>query len=156
MKSSPSQHPSKEFKLAESTPFYSRSSNGSGILLELLGIRPDDVQTFPTSVLLVPSDLEYLSDSQGVTVVTWEEATYFLLAETWKENILRTASEGLRICVWTLLATIAAYAMPIPYTEPLWSVFQFQLREVIESTVMPFLSVLDLRDIQEWSHILTE
>lgn len=155
-KSSPSQDFLKELKLEESTPFYASSSLRTGISLELLGIKPDDVQTFATSDLLLPSDLQYLSDLQGFAVVTSEETVYFVLSETWKENILRTASEGLRICIWTLLATVAAYAMPVPYTEPLWPVFQFQLKEVIESTVMPFLGVLDMRDIQDWSYVLTE
>ena len=156
LEKSPRQDFPAELQLAECNPFTSTSSLSTGIPLELLGIRPDNVQTFATSGLLFTNDLQHLSDLQGLAIVTLEETVYFVLAESWKETILRIASEGLRICIWTLLATMAAYAMPIPYTEPLWLVFQFQLKEVIESTVIPFLSVLDLRDIQDWSYILTE
>ena len=153
---SPSQDIYTELQPAESTHFISNSSLSTGISLELLGIRPDDVQILASSDLLLPSDLQYLYDLQGFATVTSEETIYFVLAETWKETILQATSEKLRIRIWTLLATVVAYAMPIPYTEPLWQVFQFQLKEIIESTVMPFLSVLDLRDKQERSYVLTE
>ena len=155
-KSLPSEDLLTERQLAESTLLISSPSSSTGIPLELLGIRPDVVQNFATPDLILPSDLQYLCDSQGFATVTSEESIYFVLTETWKETILRTASEELRLCIWTLLATVVAYAMPIPFTEPLWPDFQFQLKEVIESTVIPFLSVLELRDIEDWSYLLTE
>ena len=155
-KASPSQNFLTKPQLTEGTLSISVSSFSTGIPLELLGIKPDDVQTFATPDLLLPSDLQYVCDLQGFAIVTSEEAIYFVLTRTWKETILRTASEEMRISIWTLLATMVAYAMPIPYTEPLWPVFQSQLKEVIESTVMPFLAVVDPRDILDWKYLLTE
>ena len=155
-KSLPSHDILTELQPAESTPSIWNSSLRTGISLELLGVRPDDVQTLATSDLRLPSDLQYLCDLQGFATVTSEETIYFVLAETWKESILQATSEKLRIRIWTMLTNMVAYAMPIPYTEPLWQVFQVQLTEIIESTVMPFLSVLNLRDKQERSYILTE
>ena len=123
---------------------------------ELLGIRPDDVQTFAASVLLLQNDLQYISDLHGFATVALDGTIFFVLTETWKRTILHTASERLRTRIWKLLATVAAYAMPIPYTEPLWTVFQAQLQVVIESTVVPFLSVLESKDVQDWNDQLME
>jgi len=77
---------------------------------------------------------------------------YFVLADISKEIILHATSEKLRVQMWTLLVRLASYSMPSPYTEPLWQVFQSHLEEVIEGTVLPFLSVIDLNHFQAWSY----
>jgi len=122
------------------------------IHLEIVGVRPDHVDLSRSSPLILPLDLQNLANNRDLAITTSEGVMYFAMAEIWKETILQAASEKLRVQTWTVLVKLAAYSMPSPYTEPLWQVFQSQLEEVIEGTVLAFLSVIDLKHFQAWSH----
>lgn len=106
------------------------------------------------SHLILSLHLQDLVNNRHVSVTTSEGVVYFALADVSKEIILHAASEKLRVQTWMLLVRLASYSMPSPYTEPLWQVFQSQLEEVIEGTVLPFLSVIDLKHFQAWSYQL--
>lgn len=131
---------------------HQESQEHTDIHLELVGVKPNHVDLSRRSDLILSPDLQHLSNSRGLAITTWDGAMYFALAEIWKETILQAASEKFRVQAWTILVKLASYSMPSPYTEPLWQVFQSQLEEVIEGTILPFLSVIDLKQFQAWSY----
>ena len=122
------------------------------IPIEVVGVRPECVGSLRTCYLVLSSELWSLLRCQVVAIATLEGIPYFALGETWKEVILRTASEKVRVQVWILLVTLTTYSTPTPYAEPLWQIFHTQLEEVTEKTIIPFLSVLDLTDFKAWGH----
>jgi hypothetical protein len=122
------------------------------IHLEIVGLRPNHVDLLRRSHLILSLDLQNLINSRDLSITTSEGVMYFAMAEIWKETILQAASEKLCVQTWTILVILASYSIPSPYTEPLWQVFQSQLQEVIEGTILPFLSVIDLKHFQAWSH----
>ena len=120
--------------------------------LEFVGVPPDLVDARGPSYLVYSNDLKGLLDAQAVTIINSEGTVYFELDEAWKLFILRSASETIRIKAWILLTTLATYSTPTPYTEPLWQLYQAQLENIFERTVIPFLSVQDLVDFKAWDH----
>ena len=122
------------------------------IPLEFIGVPPDFVDARGPSHLVYSNDLQGLLDAQVVTIILSEVTVYFTLDRTWKRVILRSASERLRIKALILLTTLATYSTPTPYTEPLWQLYQAQLEDIFELTVIPFLSVQDLVDFKAWDH----
>ena len=121
------------------------------IPLEAVGLRPDCVALLQSPYLQLPSELQSLIGSQAIYITTADGCAYFVLNQTWQDAIINMASEKLRIRTWALLVTLTAWSAPGPYTEPLWRTLQAQLEEVIQSSVLPFLSVIDLADFKGFS-----
>lgn len=122
------------------------------IHLENVGVRPNDVGPSRRSHLILSPEFQILANSRGLAVTTSEGVMYFALAEIWKETILQAASEKLCVQTWTIFVNLASCSMPSPYTEPLWQVFRSQLEDVILGTILPFLSVIDLKHFQAWNY----
>ena len=103
------------------------------------------------------SELEALRREQHVEVTHQEEITFVEMSHDTRQEIwLVFAKEPkLHRKVQSLLCTFILLALPVPYAEPLWEMTSFACKDVITSTLLPFLFTSPgLRDFQQ--NLMTE
>jgi len=77
------------------------------------------------------------------------EAHFYTVEETWKDRYqVGLGSEMARSIYFTILS-IVIRAFPEPYCEFTWEETEHQLWEVVHSTCVPFLGILDIDDIMD-------
>jgi len=78
-----------------------------------------------------------------------DEAHFYTVEETWKDRYqVGLGSEMARSIYFTIMG-IVIRAFPEPYCEFTWEETEDQLWEVVQSTCVPFLGVLDIDDIKD-------
>ena len=76
-----------------------------------------------------------------------EDWLYFELSGSWIDSIRRECSTEDRVRLLYDLARLVASAYPDPYAESLWQIIRVRSKDIIDSTVLPFLSVLCPQDV---------
>ena len=134
----------------------------SGEVAKLRSLSDRDVPQWPrklfgwitraTSILVTqyphfdPAVFEVLGED--LLKMSFEGEDLFLgIADTRKEEIWTGLSTEDHVLLWLDLVQLTIYAYPDPYAESYWRRVSWCLGEVISSTVLPFLSVL------EWGHL---
>ena len=85
---------------------------------------------------------------EGIIDFHVEEGTVFLeIAIPCKEDIWKQTCDEDRLYLWFELLNLVIFAFPDAYAESFWKTTQWRLMEVINSTIFPFLSVM------EWHHL---
>ena len=85
----------------------------------------------------------------GLILTSLDEEDIFLsIATTKKEEIWKNTTIADRVLIWLDLVRLTIYAFPDAYSEGFYQRVQWCLAEVISSTVLPFLSVLQLDQLQ--------
>lgn len=84
-----------------------------------------------------------------ITTSLDEEDMFLSVATSKKEEIWEKTTIADRVLIWLDLVRLTIYAFPDPYAESFCQRVQWCLEEVISSTVLPFLSVLQWDRLQE-------
>ena len=77
------------------------------------------------------------------------EDLFLAITEARKEEILKQISTPQHVNLWLDLLKLMIYAYPDPYADSLGSRVRWCLKDLITSTVLPFLSVVDWDQLQE-------
>ena len=94
------------------------------------------------------SSMEQCLRREMVTTSLDEEDTFFSIAMTKKEEVWKSTTIADRVLLWLDLVRLTIYAFPDSYAESFCQRIQWCLEEVISSTVLPFLSVLQWDQLQ--------
>ena len=91
---------------------------------------------------LSPS-FKLLLKSQILGVQLDGDEVFLRISNTSKEEIWEQTSTKDRLFIWVELLILVIHSFPDPYAEALWRNVQYSCVEVIDSTILPFLSVLE-------------
>jgi hypothetical protein len=95
--------------------------------------------------LIEIAERQEIVKTEGAPCFQW-----YIVSETWKERrACDLTSEEVKAIHFRILG-IVSRAFPVPWTTLLWEEVEEQLREVIESTCLPFLGMLDKEDLIEY------
>ena len=100
----------------------------------------------PVYYQLSPS-LNLLSQNQNLSIQLDEGDVFLSISTVSKEDIWKQTSIPDRLFVWFELLKLVIYAFPDTYAESLWRRVACNFVDIINSAIVPFLSVLD------WSHL---
>lgn len=95
-------------------------------------------------------DVQFLFKQSIIHNIVDEGLLYFKIAEDWKQTIRRKCSINDYIGVLSSLLKLTIFAFPDMHTEALWQCIRLGLSKVIKSTLLPFLSVIEWREFQEF------
>ena len=91
----------------------------------------------------LPSNMELLCHEGILSFHLDGEDVFLSITQCAKEMIWREASIEDRILLWLDLLRLTIHAFPDPYAECSWRRVQWCCNEIVTSTIIPFLSVLE-------------
>ena len=97
---------------------------------------------------MLPSDIEMLCLEGVLSSHLDEEDVFLSIAPSAKEMIWKEASIEDRVLLWLDLLRLTVHAYPDPYAECSWRRIQWCCNEIVTSTILPFLSVLEWNILQ--------
>ena len=134
-----------------------RRWDSSGEIQQLEAPVSDIIPQWPQSLWLddtPPGRLDSLSPSmqallkdRAVSVELDQEEMFFTMEQSKKDQIWTQTPTEDRLQTWFDLLKITLYSCPDAFAEPFWFRIMALCRPIIETTIMPFLSVL------EWKHL---
>ena len=95
---------------------------------------------------LFPS-VEYLCQKNIISIEQDEESFFFRMVDSIREEIWEQTSTQDRLLLWFDLLKLIIYSSPDVYAESFWKSIFNAFKPVIDSTLLPFISVL------EWTHV---
>jgi hypothetical protein len=87
---------------------------------------------------------------QGILTCERDPWLSFEIAEASKAEILEGISQSEQVEVLCHVTSLVSTSFPDPFTEALWAAIAQSSREIIESTVIPFLSVVSDHVVQSY------
>ena len=113
-----------------------------------IGLPPGPWLSPPTNGFHLSESVQGLIQQEILKVYTEDDWLYIELTEAGKDLVAGSisAEDPTPLLVGLIRLTINSY--PAPYIEPLWQVTQQRCREVIDTTIIPFLSVLDWQQLK--------
>ena len=114
-----------------------------------LGLRPYNAQSHSKPTYRLSSDLQWLQKNSIIEMQEDEGWLYFTLDYSCREMLEAQLSTTLRMHIWLELLKLVSHAYPEAYVEPLSREVQHRCNDVIESTVLPFLSVMSGLELME-------
>jgi hypothetical protein len=112
-----------------------------------LGLFDSLAVSFESRDFSLSEDVQALIRHNVLSCSSDQGLLHFRIAEAWKEHIRRECPTDYFVNILSDLAILVIHAFPEPYAECLWSLLWSALRDVMKSTVLPFLSVARLEDI---------
>ena len=95
---------------------------------------------------LSPS-VERLCQQNIISIEHDEESFFFRMVDSIREEIWEQTSTQDRLLLWFDLLKLIVYSSPDVYAESFWKSIFNAFKPVIDSTLLPFISVL------EWTHL---
>lgn len=96
----------------------------------------------------IRDDVITLFSNDIINIANEDGLLYFETTEDWKAAIRRQCSENHYIQILLDLLGLMVYSFPDKYAEIFWRHIEVHSREVIESTLLPFLSVVGWQELQ--------
>jgi hypothetical protein len=78
----------------------------------------------------------------------WSE--HYTISQEWKERLLLNAPPATCRSMQFAILDMIVWAFPTPWTEISWEEVENQLWDVVRSTCVPFLGILDIGDVMEY------
>lgn len=117
----------------------------------LVGLPPGFLQSKSIHGLRISNNIRALIRQDILRTYTEDGWLYFELTDPWQEILHQDLHEDGRMNCLAGLAALVIQSYPAPYLEPLWQSVQEQCAQLIDSTIHPFLSVLEWRCFGEYS-----
>ena len=89
------------------------------------------------------SSIEALCEQDLISIERDEEGSSFQMKMSLREEIWKQTSTHDRLLVWFDLLKLVIHSSPDAYAEIFWQTLFHKSKTVIDSTVLPFLSVLE-------------
>ena len=107
----------------------------------------------PIPIKVPPGLLDLIEEAKGRGIVTVEGVAWsqcYTMNKEWKERLrCNLDSETAKLTLFSILS-IVVQAFPEAWSEMMWEEVEDQLWDVVRSTCVPFLGVLDIEDIIEY------
>ena len=87
-------------------------------------------------------DIAILSSMNIVSFDLDEDCVLFAMRTDLKEGLWRQTSIDDRLFIWFGLLKLVIFSFPDVYAEIMWQQIQWRCRDVVRSTIIPFLSVV--------------
>ncbi|KAI9869771.1 MAG: hypothetical protein M1830_005104, partial [Pleopsidium flavum] len=97
----------------------------------------------------VSEDVQTLFEFNVIEPVFDEGWLYLGVVGSWKDSIRRKCSTSDRVRLLSDLVKLVTFSFPDLYSEMLWQVVRLRSQEIIESTILPFLSVVDWQKLTD-------
>jgi hypothetical protein len=104
-----------------------------------------DFGAYSLTRLIEKAEREGIVRTEGASWSQW-----YIVSEAWKEQMACNLNSEKAKPIQFAILGIVIRAFPEAWCELVWEEVEDQLWEVIESTCVPFLGVLDIEDIKEY------
>ena len=98
----------------------------------------------------VSEDVQSLFEQRIIYNILDEGLLYFKIAEDWKHSIRRECHVNDHVGVLSDLVKLTIFAFPDMHIEALWQCIRLGLSKIIKSTVLPFLSVIEWQEFEQF------
>lgn len=98
----------------------------------------------------VSEDVQSLFERSIIYNILDEGLLYFKIAENWKHIIRLECTVNDHVGALSDLVQLIIFAFPDMHTEALWQCIRLGLSKIIKSTVLPFLSVIEWQEFQQF------
>ena len=103
--------------------------------------------TQPGRVQSLSKSIQTLCQQKAITVVLDREELFFTMEQSKKDDILMQISTEDRLLICFDLLKLTLFSCPDAFAERFWLSTMAILKPIIDTTIIPFLSVL------EWEHL---